>query len=104
MMTLTTLKHRTVTLQNDDLLKNIVNRLVTIVDNCVFYNENVQFGSILNNIKLDIDYLENNYKEVDGMPLMLVINCLRNEVNNCVCEMNYLQNWTNELSNPLFSN
>jgi len=102
MMTLTTLKSRIVFLQSDDLLKNIVNRLSSIVADCVFYNENVQFGSVLNRITLDVDYLENNYKTVDGMPLNLVINCLRNEVNKCIDEINHLQSWTSELSNPLF--
>lgn len=102
MMTLITLKSRITNLQNDDLLKVITNNLDCIVSDCVFYNENVQFGSQLNSIIESINYLEANYKVIDNMPLRLVVDCLRNEVNNCVNEINHLYDWTSELSNPLF--
>jgi hypothetical protein len=101
-MTLDTLASRIENLQNDDLLKSIVYNLTNIVKDCVFYNENVQFGSSLNRIIESIDYLESNYKVVDSMPCKLVVDCLRNEVKIAICEMNQLYNWASELSNPLF--
>lgn len=103
MMTLQTLGEQVAKLPSDNLLSNVVYRLNKLVANCCEYNENISFGHLLNIIEVDIDYLEGINVTVSNYPTELIIECLRNEVDASIQEINHLQGWAKDCASPYFN-